>query len=218
MRSEGRIRIYEAAPYARTLAKGKLKDTMPPHPKAPPMQPQISANLRDLAKGIRMGIGFFIGIGSMWAIVAFAAATWGNLPTVSSGSGLTSTAWNDVVGQVNVLAGAIGVSGGNVGIGVSGTPAAKLDVNGDVIIRGSLTTAGNLGSPFYSVMPNDMSFAAGGSVLGSVTSPMPVGTYFYQIYGCSGQNNFSAGATGNIVFVTGGGSATNTDYFDNTNF
>jgi hypothetical protein len=62
-----------------------------------------------------------------------------------------------------------------------------------------------------------MSFGAGGSVVGSTTAPMPIGTYYYQLYGCAGQNNFSAGANGAIEFVSGAGNATGTNYFDNTN-
>lgn len=127
---------------------------------------------------------------SVWAVSVFASAAWGALPTVNTGSGLTSTAWNDLVGHVNALAGAMNVSSGNVGVGIA--PTAKLDVNGDVVVRGNLTTNSDLvGVPYGSNMPNDMSFPADGAVYGSNTAPMPVGTYFYQVYGCAGQNNFT---------------------------
>lgn len=52
-------------------------------------------------------------------------------------------------------------------------------------------------------MPNDMSYPAGGSVMGSTSAAMLVGTYYYQLYGCAGQNNFSGGAGGDVVFTSG---------------
>lgn len=55
-------------------------------------------------KGVRIGLGFFLTVSACLAITAYGAATLGSLPTVSSGSGLTSTAWNDLVGHVNTLA------------------------------------------------------------------------------------------------------------------
>lgn len=46
---------------------------------------------------------------------------------------MSASAWNDVVSQVNGLAGAMTVSSGKVGIGVA-SPSAKLDVAGSVKI------------------------------------------------------------------------------------
>lgn len=115
-----------------------------------------------------------------------------------------------------MLAGAMNVSSGNVGVGIA--PTAKLDVNGDTVVRGNLTTNSDLvGVPYGSNMPNDMSYPADGTIYGSNSAPMPVGTYFYQVYGCAGQNNFSGGALGTVNFVSGSGTATLTNYFDNTN-
>lgn len=76
------------------------------------------------------------------------------------------------------------VSSGNVGLGIA--PTAKLDVNGDAVVRGNLTTNSDFaGVPYASNLPNDMSFSADGAVLGSNTAPLPIGTYFYQLYGCA---------------------------------
>lgn len=146
---------------------------------------------QNVFRGLQTGFGFSLALACVWTVSAFAAAAWGNLPTVSTGSGLTATMWNDVTGQVNALASAIGVSGGNVGIGTTAAPVAKLEVNGSAVIRGSLTTASNLNDvAIASNMPNDMSFPANGNALGSVSDPMAIGTYYYQIYGCAGQNDF----------------------------
>lgn len=90
--------------------------------------------VRNLTKGLQVGLGFFLSAILVWGGISFAAATWGALP--NAGTTLSSTAWNDIVSQLNALAGAIGVSGGNVGIGVSGAPGAKLDVNGSIRANG----------------------------------------------------------------------------------
>jgi len=37
----------------------------------------------------------------------------------NAGTTLSSAAWNDIVSQLNTLAGAFAVTGGNVGMGVS---------------------------------------------------------------------------------------------------
>ncbi len=55
-------------------------------------------------RGMRIGIAFFLTVSVCVAITAYATAAWGALPTVSSGSGLTATMWNDLVGQVNTMA------------------------------------------------------------------------------------------------------------------
>lgn len=54
---------------------------------------------------------------------------------VASGSGLTATSWNRIVDGVldlDTRVSNFSFAGGNVGIGVSGSPTAKLDVNGHV--------------------------------------------------------------------------------------
>lgn len=55
--------------------------------------------------------------------IVYATAYWGSLPTVQSGSGLTATAWNDLVAHVNQsvkqTSQVITVSGSNVGIGTA---------------------------------------------------------------------------------------------------
>ena len=96
--------------------------------------------LKKFSNGLAHGAGFSIAAIGMVAASAFAASAWGSLPSATSGGNLTSGAWNDLVGQVNTITSAIGISSGNVGIGTTGAPAAKLEVNGDVIVRGSLIT------------------------------------------------------------------------------
>ena len=59
---------------------------------------------KDLIRGIQIGLGFCLAVGAVWSAISFASATWGNIPTVSSGSTLSSTAWNDLVSQINTLA------------------------------------------------------------------------------------------------------------------
>ncbi|MDQ1343492.1 MAG: hypothetical protein QG650_211 [Patescibacteria group bacterium] len=91
---------------------------------------------KHLLKGMTTGLGICLSVGAVWTAVSFAAASWGALPTVNGGSGLTSTAWNDVVSHVNALAGGMNVTGGVVGIGTN-TPNvyanhAKLAVNGGI--------------------------------------------------------------------------------------
>lgn len=45
---------------------------------------------------------------------------------------MSSAAWNDIVSQLNTLAGTLNVTSGNVGVGKT-APDAKLDVNGEMI-------------------------------------------------------------------------------------
>ncbi|MFZ3232662.1 MAG: hypothetical protein WA194_03945 [Patescibacteria group bacterium] len=78
----------------------------------------METNFRqDFIRGIRIGTGMLTALAIGWAGVSFAAAAWGALP--NAGTTLSSAAWNDIVGQLNTLAGAITVSAGNVGIGAS---------------------------------------------------------------------------------------------------
>lgn len=58
---------------------------------------------QDFVRGIRIGTGILATFAVGWAGVSFAAAAWGALPTVSSGSTLSAGAWNDVVGQLNAI-------------------------------------------------------------------------------------------------------------------
>lgn len=64
--------------------------------------------------------------------IVYATASWGSLPTVNSGSGLTATAWNDLVAHVNQSvkqsSPIITVSGSNVGIGTA-SPDKLLQIN-----------------------------------------------------------------------------------------
>lgn len=55
----------------------------------------------------------------------------------NAGTTLSSAAWNDIVSQVNGLAGAMTVSSGKVGIGVA-SPVAKLDVGGRIRTTGNV--------------------------------------------------------------------------------
>lgn len=66
--------------------------------------------LSDVAKGLRIGFGICLAVSSARYAVVFASATWGALPDATTGSNVTSGAWNDVVSQLNALAGAISVS------------------------------------------------------------------------------------------------------------
>lgn len=72
---------------------------------------------QDFVRGIRIGTGILAVLAVGWAGVSFAAATWGALP--NAGTTLSSTAWNDIVGQINTIAGTMAVNSGNVGIGNS---------------------------------------------------------------------------------------------------
>ncbi len=74
---------------------------------------------QDFVRGLRIGTGILTALAIGWAGASFAAATWGALPTVSSGTTLSSSAWNDIVGQINTIAGTMAVNSGNVGIGTS---------------------------------------------------------------------------------------------------
>lgn len=137
---------------------------------------------------------------------------------VGAGSGLTASAWNKIIDSIVELDGRttnISSSAANTGLGVP-NPLEKLEVSGNIKTSGGVIGTA-FGESFISIMPNNMSFGGGGSVNGSSTAAMPVGTYFYQIYACAGQNNFSAGATGDFVFVSGSGSSTPMNYFDNIN-
>ncbi|MDQ1344011.1 MAG: trimeric autotransporter adhesin, partial [Patescibacteria group bacterium] len=78
-------------------------------------------------KGVRIGAGFCVSVAMAYYGASYAAATWGNLPNATSGTAVSSTAWNDIVAQLNGLAGAISVSSGNVGVGTA-SPIAKLDI------------------------------------------------------------------------------------------
>lgn len=72
---------------------------------------------QDFIKGIRIGTGILTALVAGWAGVSFATAAWGALP--NAGTTLSSAAWNDIVSQLNALAGTMTVSSGNVGIGTS---------------------------------------------------------------------------------------------------
>jgi len=87
-------------------------------------------DVRDVVGGIRFGLGICLSVGAVWTAASFAAAAWGALPNAAAGTQVS--AWNAGVSQLNTLAGSIGGSGGNVGIGVAGAPGAKLDVNGTI--------------------------------------------------------------------------------------
>lgn len=90
------------------------------------------SRFQDYFRGVRIGVGFCVSVAAVVAGIAFAAAPWGSLPNAATNTPVSSNAWNDIVFQLNALAGSIGVSGGNVGIGVASPTAAKLEVNGDV--------------------------------------------------------------------------------------
>jgi len=74
---------------------------------------------KDFIRGIRIGTGILSTLALGWAGISFATATWGALPNATTGSPVSSTAWNDVVEQVNTIAGAMKFNSGNVGIGIS---------------------------------------------------------------------------------------------------
>ena len=96
---------------------------------------------QDFVRGIRIGTGILAVLAVGWAGVSFAAAVWGALP--NAGTTLSSAAWNDIVGQLNTLAGAMKISGSNVGIGTTVAPAsARLEL---------LHTSGNQLDPTLSI-------------------------------------------------------------------
>lgn len=98
---------------------------------------------QDFVRGIRIGSGILATLAVGWAGVSFAAATWGALPNATTGTQLSSAAWNDIVGQLNTLAGAMKISGSNVGIGTTVAPAsARLEI---------LHTSGNQLDPTLSI-------------------------------------------------------------------
>jgi len=147
-------------------------------------------------------------------------AAWTILDPADADGGkvLSSTLLKSIINSINDIwtrTDGIYSTWGNVGIGTP-SPGAKLDVAGDMIVRWGLTSS-NFGTYYYSEMPNDMSFSAWWSVLGSITDIMPIWLYYYQLYWCSGQNNFPSWATWNIVFNSWSWSASGTNYFDNTN-
>lgn len=96
---------------------------------------------QDFIRGIRIGTGIFATLAVGWAGVSFGAAAWGALP--NAGTTLSSAAWNDIVSQVNTIAGAMKISGSNVGIGTTVAPsAARLEI---------LHTSGNQLNPTLSM-------------------------------------------------------------------
>lgn len=86
-----------------------------------------------------MGIGILVAVAIGSTAISYGSATWGNLPQTAAGSGLTASMWNDLVLQVNGLAGAIQVSSGNVGIGAASL-GSKLEVTGNAKVSGVLTS------------------------------------------------------------------------------
>lgn len=90
----------------------------------------METNFRqDFIKGTRIGTGIFAALAVGWAGVSFATAAWGALP--NAGTTLSSAAWNDIVGQLNTIAGVMNIGGGNVGIGGNYHAQAKLKVVGN---------------------------------------------------------------------------------------
>jgi hypothetical protein len=59
---------------------------------------------KDLVKGFRIALGFTVSLAALAFAGAFAAATWGALPNATTGTALSSSAWNDIVLQLNALA------------------------------------------------------------------------------------------------------------------
>ena len=96
---------------------------------------------QDFVRGIRIGTGILSSLAIGWAGVSFAAAAWGALP--NAGTTLSSAAWNDIVGQLNTIAGAVKISGSNVGIGTTVAPSSsRLEI---------LHTSGNQLDPTLSI-------------------------------------------------------------------
>ncbi|MDD2891691.1 MAG: hypothetical protein PHQ95_01885 [Candidatus Gracilibacteria bacterium] len=96
------------------------------------MKPSLFQNIgRTATHGIVFGLSAVFTI--ILVSLVYATASWGSLPTVQSGSGLTATAWNDLVAHVNQsvkqASQVITVSGSNVGIGTT-SPGQNLSVSG----------------------------------------------------------------------------------------
>lgn len=86
------------------------------------MKPSLFQNIgRTATHGIIFGFSAVFTI--ILVSLVYATASWGSLPTVQSGSGLTATAWNDLVTHVNQsvkqVNPVITVSGSSVGIGTA---------------------------------------------------------------------------------------------------
>ena len=99
--------------------------------------------LADVTKGVRIGAGFCASVAIAYYGASYATATWGAIPNVTSGTEVSSTAWNDIVAQLNGLAGAISVSSGNVGIGTA-SPQTLLNLPDTGTIRVGTAASGRL--------------------------------------------------------------------------
>ncbi|MFB0965682.1 MAG: hypothetical protein QMC36_08620 [Patescibacteria group bacterium] len=80
-----------------------------------------------------------------WTCVSFGAAAWGNLPGVTTATPVSASAWNDLVNQSNAIAGALGISSGDVSLSAGKTLTAGKVALSDIVTSGSAcTTAGGL--------------------------------------------------------------------------
>ncbi|MDD2892204.1 MAG: hypothetical protein PHQ95_04515 [Candidatus Gracilibacteria bacterium] len=166
------------------------------------MKPSLFQNIgRTATHGIVFGLSAVFTI--ILVSLVYATASWGSLPTVQSGSGLTATAWNDLVAHVNQsvkqASQVITVSGSNVGIGTI-NPQEKLDIVGTVIQNGLKTTiftgytAGN--SSFYVDIP--VQDEGGGGAIYKVEATFA--HYFEMTYNTL--REFYVSARGTNIFLT----------------
>jgi len=103
-------------------------------------------NTRNFGKkfldGVAQGAGLFFAVAFL--SFAYAAATWGALPNATTGTPVSSSAWNDIVSQVNGLASAMSVSSGNVSLASGKTVSAgKVQIT-DTVTEGTACSPNGL--------------------------------------------------------------------------
>ncbi len=141
-----------------------------------------------------------------------------NILEVTPATKLTADNWNKLLWNFEFLKSKtenIYSNWWNVGIWVE-NPTNKLEIDWNLQVNG-LINYQRFWESFYSRMPNNMSFLPWWYIDGSITAWMSIWLYYYNLYWCWGQNNFTSWAIWNVVLVTGSWTSLGTNYFDNTN-
>ena len=201
-----------------------------------------SSFLQDIKHSVVRGT--FFGISAIWTIaivvVVYAATTsYPDISTVWTGSGLTVTAWNNLVNYTNKAVKqeteVLTVTGGKVGVGVF-TPSVTLDVNGSISSQGpaweaTRTTTLSIPSGWNTTITSfttNASVTIGGGFNPStgIFQPTIPGRYLFTLYGYSGtqgnwaawiSKNGSTGVTAGAVPVINNGNIANASYVANLN-